>query len=91
VFHLLASEVAVSERLAKRGRPDDTDETIATRFREHKEVTLPILNFYKGEGVPVHEIDGEKPPEQVHEAMIDVIHERLPKIDKDKLGYLPKG
>ncbi|MGH7195481.1 MAG: adenylate kinase family protein [Candidatus Saccharimonadales bacterium] len=78
IFDLIASEDVVRERLSKRGRPDDTPDAIATRFQEHQAVTLPILKYFQSAGTAVHDIDGEKSPLAVHQAIIDIIHARLP-------------
>lgn len=82
VFHLLADETVVRERLLKRGRPDDYKDAIDERFREYDTVTVPIINHFRSEAVPVHDINAEKTPEAVHRAIIDVIHACLPKVDK---------
>lgn len=70
VFHLSASEDVVLERLKQRGRTDDTDEAIRTRFDEYKAVTLPIIEGFKNDGIAVHDIDGAASPQEVHDQIM---------------------
>lgn len=73
VVNLAASEDDVRERLISRGRQDDTEESIAQRFEEYRTVTLPILEYFKKEGVPVCEIDAAQTPREVHDRILDCI------------------
>jgi len=52
------------ERLLKRGRADDTEETITHRFQVYEEKNRPILAFYQKKG-RLLEVDGEKNPKEV--------------------------
>lgn len=65
VIHMMADEKVVLERLLKRGRPDDTKESINKRFNEYEKVTLPILNYFKKLGVSCLDIDGNGSEEDV--------------------------
>ncbi len=67
VFHLSADEDVVLERLKSRGRHDDTEEAIKNRFDEYRAVTLPMLADFRNRGVTVHDIDGSRTPEEVHQ------------------------
>ncbi|HSX08079.1 MAG TPA: nucleoside monophosphate kinase [Candidatus Saccharimonadales bacterium] len=71
VIHLAASEEVVRERLMARGRQDDTEEAIARRFAEYSDVTLPILDYFKKEGVKICNIDAAQSPREVHD---DILH-----------------
>jgi adenylate kinase len=73
VVNLDASEEVVHERLISRGRHDDTEDAISERFREYREVTLPILDYFKREGVPVYSIDASQAPRDVHDAILKAI------------------
>ena len=73
VINLSASEDVVKERLITRGRQDDTDEAIAERFREYRAVTLPILEHFKQENIPVCTIDAAQEPRAVHDAILKCI------------------
>jgi adenylate kinase len=83
IFNLQASEDVVRGRLEERGRIDDTSEAISNRFEEYKTVTLPIIDFFKKEDVPVFDIDAAGTPEAVHDEMIAVIDKRaVPNADQ---------
>jgi adenylate kinase len=73
VVNLDASESVVEERLMARGRQDDTQEAIAKRFAEYRDVTLPILEHFKREGVQVCTIDASQNPRAVHDAILKCI------------------
>lgn len=67
VVNLNASEEAVKARLLQRGRPDDTEEAIAQRFREYRQTVLPMLEEFRAAGVNVIDIDGAQSIKQVHD------------------------
>ncbi len=73
VIHMQANEDVVCARLLARGRPDDTKEAIAERFREYREVTLPIIDNFEAAGIPIYDIDGEQSVEAVHQQILRVI------------------
>ena len=47
VFYLDIPEEVLIERLLLRGRKDDTEETIRTRFIIYKETTEPLIKYFK--------------------------------------------
>ncbi len=67
VINLSANEDEVRSRLLQRGRQDDTETAIAERFAEYRSVTLPILEHFEEEGVPVVTIDAGQSPDKVHD------------------------
>jgi len=73
LIHLAASEDVVRERLSARGRQDDTDEAIAERFKEYREVTLPIIEHLRQEGVRIYDIDASQSPRIVHDQILQCI------------------
>lgn len=73
IIHLEADESVVRKRLALRGRQDDTDEAIAERFKEYREVTLPILEHFAKEGVLVHSVNADQTPKAVHQDIMKVL------------------
>jgi adenylate kinase len=75
VFNLTASKEVVQKRLEARGRLDDTADAIARRFEEYETVTMPIINFFKQENVPVYDIDAARTPEEVHDDMSAIVDE----------------
>jgi adenylate kinase len=66
VVHLKASEDVIKKRLIKRGRLDDTKDSIAERVNEYKNAILPILEHFKEAGVIVHDIEGDQSVEAVN-------------------------
>ena len=72
VIFLKASQAAVTKRLLARGRPDDTAEAVAARFKEYEQATLPIIDHLKAKDIEVIEIDAEKPAEEVHREIIEL-------------------
>lgn len=80
VFNLQADEEIVRNRLLQRGRQDDTNSSIAERFKEYQETTLPILEHFKQAGVNVIDIDASKAPEIVHHkiiATVEKVHDNV--------------
>jgi len=57
------------KRLRERARHDDTDEAIRRRLAWYKEMTAPVLDFYKREGVKLVEIDNTPPEAQVQKVL----------------------
>lgn len=60
VVHIRVSKDIVIERLAQRGRPDDTGAAISARFAEYDIAINPIINDLKSHGVPIIVVDGSK-------------------------------
>lgn len=71
VLHLEASEEVVKARLLSRGRQDDTEKVIQWRFSEYRNVTLPIVGWFRDKQIPVYEIDSERTVEEVHKDIMD--------------------
>lgn len=57
VFHLQVPVEVVLQRMASRGRPDDTPDTIEGRFKIFEAQTAPVLDYFKSLGIPVIQID----------------------------------
>lgn len=72
VLHLVASREAVNGRLKGRARADDNDAAIEARFNEYEQTTLPILEYYRNQGVKVIEVNGEQPIEDVHQELLNI-------------------
>ena len=61
-------EVLVNRLLHRaqvEGRTDDTREVIAERMREYHKLTEAVLDHYRKQGVPIHEVDGTGTPDEV--------------------------
>jgi adenylate kinase len=59
-------------KLLKRKGLDDP-KTIKTRLKEYKERTLPLINYFKKEGLEVVKISGSPPPVQVFKNILKVL------------------
>lgn len=67
VYHLMVPRDIIRGRLLRRGRSDDTEETMEHRFEYYNDITLPIIDYFKRQGVPVQDIDAAGTPEVVHD------------------------
>lgn len=76
VVNLTASKDVVKKRLLARGRLDDTEEAIERRFTEHELVTMPIVEYLKEAGAPVHNVDADQDPILVHDQIMSFIDEQ---------------
>jgi len=54
------------DRAAKEHRTDDNPDPIAERLAEYRQLTEPVIDHYRGEGVPVLAVDGTGPADAVH-------------------------
>lgn len=70
VFNLTASEQEVKSRLLARGRQDDTESTISHRFEEYEEITVPILDHFRKDGLTVYDINADQDPMDVHDEIV---------------------
>jgi adenylate kinase len=69
VINLIADQNVVRKRLHTRGRTDDTDDAINHRLEEHNAVNRPIIELFKEQDLPVYDIDANKAPQAVHDAI----------------------
>ena len=53
-------------------REDDTEETARERLRVYDENTAPVVDHYRGTGA-LTEVDGEAPPDEVFDAVVDAV------------------
>lgn len=82
IFNLKAGEEVVRGRLLQRGRQDDTNSSIAERFREYRELTLPILQHFEDKGVRPIDIDASLSTDEVHKQIIAAIDETYSRKEK---------
>ena len=72
VIYLMASPESVTQRLQARGRKDDHDGAIQARFIKYEQETMPILEFLRGQGVKIVEVNAEQPIEDVHQELLAI-------------------
>jgi adenylate kinase len=72
VVNLDVADEAIVDRLLKRGRTDDTEETIRRRLEVYREKTAPLIDYYRDRGM-LHSIDGNRLPEEVTESLKQAI------------------
>lgn len=67
VVVLEVPESVIMERLAKRGRMEDTPETIARRMAIYRQKMYPLLAVFAEDHVPIIHIDGHGSAGQIHD------------------------
>src|SRR5690606_41225207 len=78
VFHLEAypakmDGICVTCGSALVQRPDDAPETIRRRLAVYREQTEPVLEHYRKASTPVHEIDGDRPIDDVQATLVEIL------------------
>jgi adenylate kinase len=76
VIHLTASRAAVKARLLSRGRVDDTEEAIETRFNAYEHATQPLFDWFAEHNIAVIDIDAERSVEQVNDDLVKLVNEK---------------
>ena len=65
IIHFLLNEQTALERLKTRARHDDSDEAIHGRFKFYRQSVLPAVDYFRDQGLKVHDVDASKTPEVV--------------------------
>lgn len=76
VIYLTAPLDELTERMTKRGRNDDTPETIRTRFEVYENETAPVLNFLR-EIDSVVEVNGVGEIDEVQDRILAKVNEEV--------------
>lgn len=66
VILLSVPEGVIRERLARRGRPDDTPQVITERLKVYAQEIPGVVDFYRRRGI-LHVVDGVGTPDEVFE------------------------
>jgi len=76
VLNLSAPRKVIVERIMKRGegRSDDSSEIVNQRISEYEEKTIPLIDFYRNEGL-LKDIDATKNIEGVVAQCIEILEE----------------
>ncbi len=73
IIHIKLPEELSVERLRKRGRLDDNEQTVRKRYAQYEGEVLRVIEVFGGEGVPVHEINGDNTIENIHNQILESI------------------
>jgi adenylate kinase len=83
-LHLDAGDAEVTRRLLARAalehRSDDTAEVIAQRLALYRQVTAPILGWYRDRGILVS-VDAMRPVQQVSREILTALDRLVPLLD----------
>lgn len=77
VISLEVSEELLRRRLLARGRHDDNEQTINERFRQHHELTEPLVDYYRSQGI-LRSIDGQGTPNEVFGRIAEAVDSARP-------------
>ena len=66
-------EDALAARMLARGRADDTEEAIRTRFKIYQEQTAPLIETYGVRGLVV-KVDGTGEVDEITERVLDAVN-----------------
>ena len=77
IIYLEVSKEAVMQRLLARGRNDDKVEVITQRFEEYDNLTTPVLDFFRGQGYEVSEVDGSRSINEVEDQIWQVLKDKV--------------
>ena len=69
VLLIAVPEDELVRRTLLRGRADDKETVIRERLRVYREKTAPLIGYYKQRGL-LHEIDGNRPVEEVEAQLL---------------------
>lgn len=69
VVYLEVPEDELVTRMMSRGRDDDTEEAVRERLRVYRELTEPLVEHYRAEGV-LRTVDGHRTIEEVEVAIL---------------------
>jgi len=56
-------------------RKDDTEAVISERLKNYERQTLPLVDYYRGQG-RLHEIDGDGPVDEVNAEVFRLVEKR---------------
>lgn len=73
VIHMELPESEIRKRLGSRGRPDDTDKAITTRYDLYKQETLPLIEQMQKSGMKIIKIDAVGTPVRIHELILKAL------------------
>lgn len=78
VIALEVPELEIMNRLEKRGRMEDTPETIAKRMTIYRQKMYPVLGIFAEAGVKIVHLDGTGTAGEVHDRIYGEVSEVCP-------------
>lgn len=76
VIHIRVTSEEIMRRLATRGRVDDDRDVVRHRIDVYKELTSPLVDFYRERDLVI-DIDGAQSIETVHDEIFSKVELRL--------------
>jgi adenylate kinase len=73
VYHVVHNPAPAEVRGRLVQRDDDREETVRHRLEVYRTTTEPLVAFYRGSGVPLHTVDGDRPIEQVQGEILELL------------------
>ncbi len=61
------------KRLLNRGRHDDSEQAIKNRIEWHKENTVPLIDYYKSNGIRIVDIDNSPTEDEVRKNIDELL------------------
>jgi adenylate kinase len=78
VIAIEVPEGDIMERLAKRGRMEDTPDTIARRMTIYRQKMYPVLGIFAEQGMKIVHLDGTGTAGEVHDRIYAEVSEACP-------------
>ena len=78
VIALEVPESEITKRLEKRGRMEDTPETIARRMTIYRQKMYPVLGSFAEDGIKIVHLDGTGTAGEVHDKIYDEVVKACP-------------
>ena len=66
IIHVVVPEEIVVQRLAARGRADDGEETVRSRYKQYEAEILPMIDHMETNGTRIINVDGNRDVEEIH-------------------------
>lgn len=70
IVFLDVPEAELTKRMLSRARQDDTLEAIKKRFKEYRQSTAPVIDFFKENNIEIFHIDGQEEINKVQENIL---------------------
>jgi adenylate kinase len=77
IIMVTLDETEALKRMMERGRVDDTQEGIRKRLSWYKEKVTPVIDLYKGRGIPFVEIDNTPSEEEVQKQVDELFKDKF--------------